>query len=391
MVTEHFDLIIAGAGPAVATCAMALEKSGLRIVVIDRYNFPRNKICGDFVAAKGIRELVAVKPQLQDRLAKYPRKVINTKTHFYVNDLDPLNLNWALKSYTIKRMDFDNELVKMMLEDQQVSFYPQQRIKKLSLKSDRVEVLTASHCFTAKMVIGADGAHSQVAKDLAHFKVDKEHYGGSVRAYYKNVQNIQSEINEVYLHREVIPGYFWLFPVSPTEANVGLGMHSTYISKKKINLKDRFYEFIEKSPRLQEKLGNAQMDGKLEGFGLPFFSKKHIISGDRFLLLGDAASMIDPTNGEGIMPAIVSAKLAAQQIEKAFAAQNFSATFLKDYEKSIHQRYWTEMKMKALVVRAFADKHRLISLIGWICVKSPFLKNRLQKLMYACLAKALSL
>ncbi len=86
MVTEHFDLIIAGAGPAVATCAMALEKSGLRIVVIDRYNFPRNKICGDFVAAKGIRELVSVKPQLQDRLAKYPRKVINTKTHFYVND-----------------------------------------------------------------------------------------------------------------------------------------------------------------------------------------------------------------------------------------------------------------------------------------------------------------
>lgn len=381
MITEHFDLLIAGAGPAGATCAMALEKSGLRIAVIDKDDFPRDKICGDFIAAKGVRELVSVKPELHERLAKYPRKVVNTKTHFYVNDLDPLDLNWVLKSYTIRRMDFDHELVKMMLEDKQVSFYPRQRIKKVSLTAEGVSVQTASHCFTAKMVIGADGAHSQVAKDLAHFKVDKQHYGGSVRAYYKNVENIKPEINEVYLHRDVIPGYFWLFPVSPTEANVGVGMHSTYISKEKINLKERFYEFIEKSPRLQQKLGNAQMEGKLEGFGLPFFSKKHVISGERFLLLGDAASMIDPTNGEGIMPAVVSGKLAAQQIEKAFAAQDFSASFLKAYEKAIHQRYWTEMKMKAWVVQAFADKHRLINLIGWACVKSPFLKKRLQKLM----------
>jgi flavin-dependent dehydrogenase len=138
MVIEHFDLIIAGAGPAVATCAMAFEKSGLRIVVIDRYNFPRNKICGAFVAAKGIREWVYVKPQLQDRLAKYPCKVINTKTHFYVNDLDPLDFNWVLKSYNIKRMDFDNELVEMMLEDLNLSFYPGLRIRKVSLKNDLV-------------------------------------------------------------------------------------------------------------------------------------------------------------------------------------------------------------------------------------------------------------
>lgn len=381
IITQHFDLIIAGSGPAGATCAMALEKSGLRIAVIDRHIFPRDKICGDFVAAKGIRELTAVKPALEDRLAKYPRKVINTRTHFYVNDLDPLDFNWVLKSYNIKRMDFDNELVEMMLEDQNLSFYPGQRIKKVSLKTEGVEVLTSDHCFTAKMVIGADGAQSQVAKDLASFKVNKEHYGGSVRAYFKNVENIKPEINEVYLHRNVIPGYFWLFPVSPTEANVGVGTYSNFISKHKINLKERFYDFIETSPRLQQKLGNAQIDGKLEGFGLPLFSKKHVISGDRFLLLGDAASMIDPTNGEGIMPAIVSAKLAAQQIEKAFSSQNFSAEFLQDYEKAVHHRYWTEMKMKTWIVKTFGDKHRLISLIGWASVNSRFLKRRIEKLM----------
>lgn len=381
MITEDFDLLIAGAGPAGASCAMALEKSGLRIGVIDKDSFPRDKICGDFISGVSLRELESLKPAIGERLAQYPRKVINAQTHFYVNDLEPLNIDWVLKSYTIRRMDFDYELVKIMLEDQQISFYPKQQIKKVSLSTDGVRVQTSSHCFTAKMIVGADGAQSRVAKDLTRFQVDKQHYGGSVRAYYKNVYNIKPEINEVYLHRDVIPGYFWLFPVSNTEANVGLGMHSKYISSQKINLKERFYEFIEKSPSLQEKLGNARMYGKLEGFGLPFFSKKHKISGDRFLLLGDAASLIDPTNGEGIMQAVVSGKLAAVQIKKAFSAMDFSASFLEGYEKAIHDRFWAEMKMKAWVVRAFANKHRLINLIGRALLKKPGLKRSLQKLI----------
>jgi len=202
-----------------------------------------------------------------------------------------------------------------------------------------------------------------------------------VRAYFSGVENIDPEINEVYLHKDVIPGYFWLFPVSPTEANVGVGMHSTYITKEKINLKERFYDFIDQSPTLQSKLGNATMTSKLEGFGLPFYSKKHKIAGERFLLLGDAASMIDPTNGEGIMPAIASGKMAADHILKAFAADRFDATFNQQYEDAIHNRYWKEMKFKAWVVRAFADKHRLINFIGYACVKSPFLKRRLQSFM----------
>ena len=381
MLEEQYDVVIVGAGPAGATCAMALEHTGLRVAVVDKDDFPRDKICGDFIAGKGVRELVAVKPELKERLAKFPRKVINTKTHFYVNDLEALDFNWVLKSYTIKRMDFDHELVQVMVQLPHVSFFPKQRVKNVRLTADGVIVETLGKRLKGKIVVGADGAHSQVAKHLADFKVDKNHYGGSVRAYFSNVKNISPEINEVYLHRDVIPGYFWLFPVSPTEANVGVGMHSTYITKEKINLKERFYEFIENSPRLKKKLGDATLEGKLEGFGLPFFSKKHVISGERFLLLGDAASMIDPTNGEGIMPAIVSAKLAAQEIEQAFIKDDFSAQQLHNYTKALHQRYWTEMKLKGWVVKYFADQHRLINLVGWACVKSPFLKRRLQKLM----------
>lgn len=376
-----YDVVISGAGPAGCTCALALESSGLKVALLDKATFPRDKICGDFIAAKGFRELASVKPDLVEKLKRFPKKAVNNSMHFYINNYKPIQFNWVLTSYTIKREDFDNELLKSVLDGGKIDFYPNHRVKKVTSSAQAVVIETKDQVFEAKMVIGADGAHSQVAKDLANYKVDKNHYGGSVRAYFSGVENIKEETNEFYFHKNVIPGYFWLFPVSPTEANVGIGMHSSHITKDKINLKERFYEFIEQSPKLKSKLGNAKMEGKLEGFGLPFFSKKYTISGNRFLLLGDAASLMDPSNGEGIMPAIASGKMAGQHILKAFENNRFDADFNKAYEKAIHKRYWKEMKMKARFVNTFADKHRLINMIGYLSEKSPFLTRLIQKFM----------
>lgn len=382
MEINHYDIIICGAGPAGTSAALALENSGLKIALLDKYDFPRDKICGDFVAAKGIRELLKIKPELKPRIENYPQKATNKSTQLFVGNLDPLHLDWVLTSYTIKREEFDNLLLEEVLKAGKVDFYPNNGAKKIKYTNSGVEVQTAGgERFLAKMIIGADGAHSQVSKSLAGYKIDRDHYGGSVRAYYSGVENITESINEVYVHKDVVPGYFWLFPVSPTEANVGLGMHSTHITKNKVNLKELFYEFIETSPALQSKLGNAEMEGKLEGFGLPFYSKKYTVSGDGFLLVGDAASLIDPTNGEGIMPAIISGNMAAQHIIKCFEQNRFDADFNLAYAFELHGKYWKEMRMKAWLVKHFADKTKLLNALAYVCVKSPFIKRRLQKFL----------
>lgn len=379
---KNYDLVICGAGPAGTSAAMALEQSGLKIALLDKYDFPRDKICGDFVAAKGIRELVKIKPELKSVIENYPQKATNKSTRLYVGELDPLQIDWVLTSYTIKREEFDNLLLQEVLNAAKVDFYPKHAVKKVENSNGAVQLETSSgNHFSAKMVIGADGAHSQVAKSLAGYKIDRDHYGGSVRAYYTNVTDIEEAVNEVYVHKNVVPGYFWLFPVSATEANVGLGMHSTHITKNKVNLKKLFYEFIETSPELKSKLGGAKINGKLEGFGLPFYSQKYTVSGDRFLLCGDAASMIDPTNGEGIMPAIISGNMAAQHILKCFEENRFDAKFNQAYANELHGKYWKEMRMKAWLVRHFADKTNLLNAVAYICVKSPWLKKRLQKFL----------
>ncbi|HAD98204.1 MAG TPA: hypothetical protein DCG19_12410, partial [Cryomorphaceae bacterium] len=230
MATYHYDLIISGAGPAGASCAMALEDSGLKIALLDKYEFPRDKICGDFIAAKGVRELIHIKPSLKERFEKFPHKTVNRSTHLFVGKMDPIQIDWVLKSYTIKRELFDNELVQSILETGKIDFFPVQAVKDVEANDEGVSVTTVNgSTFKAKMIIGADGAHSPVAKMLAGYKVDRKHYGGSVRAYYSGVENIDPAINEIYAHKDVLPGYFWLFPISKTEANVGLGMQSRHI------------------------------------------------------------------------------------------------------------------------------------------------------------------
>ncbi|MGB0176769.1 MAG: geranylgeranyl reductase family protein [Owenweeksia sp.] len=382
MAVYQYDLIISGAGPAGASCAMALEGSGLKVALLDKYEFPRDKICGDFIAAKGVRELLGIKPELKERFEKFPHKVINRSTQLFVGKMNPIQIDWVLKSYTIKRELFDNELVRSILETGKIDFFPEQAVKDIKVDDQEVTATTSKgEVFKAKLIVGADGAHSAVAKILAGYKVDRDHYGGSIRAYYSGVENIDPAINEIYAHKDVLPGYFWLFPISSTEANVGVGMQSRHITANKINLKELFYRFIDQSPVLQSKLGNATIESKLEGFGLPFYSKKHTVSGDRFILTGDAASMIDPTNGEGIMPAITSGKMAADHILQAFEKNRFDTDFNENFSKKLHGRYWREMKLKSWVVNTFADKNRVVNAVGYICVKSPFIKKRLQKFL----------
>lgn len=382
MTNHQYDILIVGAGPAGTSTAIALADSGLKVALLDKANFPRDKICGDFVAGKGIRAIKELSPRLYNQIIQFPEKATNKSTELYIGKRKPLHYDWVLTSYTIRREHFDQLLLNEVLESGCADFFPGDGVKTVNQTADGIVLTTKNGSeFRAKLVIGADGAHSVVARQLAGFKVDREHYGGSIRAYFSGVTNIQESVNEVYIDKEVVPGYFWLFPVSSTTANVGLGMHSRYITKNKIDLKARFYDYIQQSPVLQQKLGKATMEGELAGFGLPFFSKKFTISGDRYLLTGDAACLIDPSNGEGIMLAIISGQLAAKTVKTAFEKQDFSAAHLDAYTQAVHQKWWKEMRNKAWMVNAVADKFWLLNIVGGMTERSAVLRRWLKKLI----------
>jgi flavin-dependent dehydrogenase len=204
---------------------------------------------------------------------------------------------------------------------------------------------------------------SIVKKKLAGIYPDKNHQGGAIRAYFKNVSVRDKDTTEIYMQKHFMPGYFWIFPLPDNRCNVGFGMISKQISLRKINLRKSFHEFIEASSLLKEKFKGAEIEGNLEGFSLPLGSKRIPVSGEHFLLAGDAASLIDPLTGDGIGNAMLSGRLAAKQIRKSFAKDDFSASYMKRYDNKLFKTIGRELKQRYYLQRIF---HLMPSLLRWI-------------------------
>jgi len=223
-------------------------------------------------------------------------------------------------------------------------------IEKIETNNDLVIAKTKDYEFHAKLIIGADGAHSVVAKQLADIPVEKEHYSAGLRVYYEGVSGFDDDnLIELHFFKESLPGYLWLFPLADNKANVGIGMLSSAVSKKRINLRETLQNLIVAKPQLAERFKNAKALETIKGYGLPLGSKKRNISGNRFLLTGDAASLIDPFTGEGIANAIRSGRIAAKHAKACFKENNFSASFNKNYDKEVYDKMWKEFRVSKLL------------------------------------------
>ena len=104
-------------------------------------------------------------------------------------------------------------------------------------------------------------------------------------------------------------------------------------------------KLIHSHPVFKERFRDAMLDGSISGYGLPLGSKKRAISGEGFMLIGDAASLIDPFTGEGIGNAMISGLKAADCILAQWESRDFSAAALKKYDDDIYQRLWPELKL----------------------------------------------
>jgi flavin-dependent dehydrogenase len=196
------------------------------------------------------------------------------------------------------------------------------------------------------LLLDASGALSRFSKDIAGIQKEDKHFAGGIRAYYKNVKGFTDyNFIEIYFEKELTPGYLWIFPLPNGYANVGLGMRTDHISKGKVNLKKVLEDTLQNNPRFRDRFDEAELDGKIVGFPLPLGSKKRQISGDGYLLIGDAASLIDPLTGEGIGNAIVSGKIAGEIVQEAIQQQAFDAAFLSRYDKAVYKELWRELKI----------------------------------------------
>lgn len=379
------DVCVIGAGPGGCATSLQLSKLGIDCLLIDKATFPRDKICGDALSGKVVVTLNRIDKNIMREITNHNSFLPSWGVKFIAPNLKELKIpfkkNYDTKEiapgFISKRIDFDNFLfeqtkkkptVKTLEGIELTQFEKQYDGWILYDKQNSVSIKT-------KMVVAADGAHSRFAKEIGKINVEHGHYCAGIRAYYKGVKNLDTDgFIELHFLKDFLPGYFWIFPLPNGYANIGVGMRSDFVSRKKINLKTSLLEIIEKYPLLKERFSSAELIADIKGYGLPLGSKKRNISGENFLLVGDAASLIDPFTGEGIGNAMISGVKAAEQVVLCLKENNFSASFMKQYDDAVYKRLWSELslskKMQDLVKHPW-----LFNLVANKAVKSKSLQH----------------
>lgn len=349
---QTYDVVIVGAGPSGCACAFMLRNSGLRVAILDKSKFPRDKICGDALSADVINQLQLMDETLLSDFHRYERKQPSDGVRFFAPNGQCLDISFTSKirsssaGYISKRIDFDDFLFQKLKDCSQIDVFENQKVMAVQSSKKGIDLKTETDIFKAKMVLGADGAHSIINKSLGNNTLDKNHHCAGLRQYYQNVTGFTGKGRiELHFYKDILPGYFWIFPLPNNQANVGLGMLSSEISKRNVNLKQELEDIIHKHPNIKNRFRDATALESVKGFGLPIGSKKKQLSGDRFLLLGDAANLIDPFTGEGIGNAIRSGRVAAKHLIAAFAKSRFDAKFNKRYDQEIYKRMWNELRI----------------------------------------------
>jgi flavin-dependent dehydrogenase len=196
-----------------------------------------------------------------------------------------------------------------------------------------------------RMIVGADGTPSTVGRILAGHSLNHKQYCLGVRTYFSGVSGLHPEkFIELYFLEELLPGYLWIFPMNDEITNVGLGVPYEKMKTAPESLSSMLQKIIHTHPSFSSRFADAVMTGKIETHGLPLGPDPKSISGNGFLLAGDAASLVDPFSGEGIGNSMVSGEIAAEVIREAFSKNDFSSGFLKQYDERINKRLGRELK-----------------------------------------------
>ncbi|MFI6077598.1 geranylgeranyl reductase family protein [Actinoplanes sp. NPDC051343] len=334
LIADEADVIVVGAGPGGSAAAYHLARHGLRVLLLEKTEFPREKVCGDGLTPRAVRQLVRMGVDTSEKAGWLQNKGLRV-----IGGGVRLELDWpdlaSFPNYGLvrTRLDFDDMLAKRAVEAGAL-LRTSVNVTGPVLDADGRAIGVQAKVgpgkepveFRAPLVIAADGVSGKVPIAMGLAKRDDRPIGVAVRRYFHSPVRADDDYLESWLElrsaqdrERLLPGYGWIFGMGDGRVNVGLGILNSSSAFGKTNYRAMLNDWLAGTPADWGMRDEANADGPILGAALPmgFNRVPHYTRG--LMLVGDSGGMVNPMNGEGIAYAMESGELAAEVAVQALA------------------------------------------------------------------------
>lgn len=321
-----YDVIVVGGGPAGSIAAEAAAKQGAKTIMLEKdrdIGYPVR--CGEGVGATGLKKFIDPDPNwIATTISKVRmRSPDNTKVDFGMQDA----------GYVLHRRLFDYALANRASQagvDIQTRAY----VDGLIIEDDSVcgvkyQYMGENRQLTSKIVIAADGVESRVGRMAGLRTATKlKDMDSGYQASVGNI-DVDQEMIDFYIGHNWAPGgYLWIFPKGDGMANIGMGINGVHA--KNHNPHDMIHSFLNKY------FPKASVLTSVCG-GIPIAKTLKNITSNGLMLTGDAARMVNPVTGGGIITGMEGGQIAGDVAGLAIQTGNYTESGLKDYPQRWHK------------------------------------------------------
>jgi geranylgeranyl reductase family protein len=356
---SRYDVVIVGAGPAGTSLAIALRKAGVRVLLLERFRFPRDKVCGDFVSPRGLSFLEEL-GCLEEVLEQGATQIRSAFVHY-----DGQRLTGASIPHVAGLPDFGLAVPRMILDH--VLFRRATALGADSVEGARVtgfsherggvrvhaEVDGARRTFPARLVVAADGAQSVIARAAGVEEPGAGSILPTLRAY---CSGLDFSYGHFFFDQDVFPGFGWIFPIDSNLSNVGVGAPKELVTRGDANLHAVFARLKARLIAQGRAVGTTPSFSKERGFPIRVYRGRGRYSFDRGILVGEAARLVDPISGEGIALALESGVIAGRVLPELLERDALGEASLAAYDAMIVERFCLELDVTDLVVSAVRQR-----------------------------------
>lgn len=324
-----YDVGVIGAGPGGAFLAYLLARRGVRVLVIDKEVFPRDKVCGGGISNKTIQLLpFSIEPVVQKRITGAYLTYRNRDTIYrHLDDGD---------GAAVLRSEFDNFLIERAVEAGAI-FLPGVSLLGIERVGALIHISTSGGEFKARYLVGADGAASTVRAQI--FGKEIVSLAPAVEALVSVRPEDASQVGDrmVFDFGGMPRGYGWIFP---KKDHLNVGVFSMYPVK---SIKRCLADFMSNYRILKSPLSI-----RYKGYVIPLSNDRGIYESNNCFLIGDAAGFAESFYGEGIYFALKSAALLDEALATSFDRPGDRA-----YSQLVARHLSSELKYSTLNAKLF--------------------------------------